>query len=279
MDQVAIVGAGELGGLVAHRLAQRHVANDILLLDDNRRAAEGKALDITEAAPIERLSSRLAGGDDLPRAAGSSTIVLADPFGAERSTDASLALIARLRDFSKHAVIICAGSADREVVERGVRELGVPRTRLIGSAPEALAGGARAMVAVESDRSANDVSLTVLGIPPHEFFVPWEDATVGGFSLTRMLDEPSRRRIHRRVAVLWPPGPAALAAAAAHLTAIVLGKSRRLASCFVGPDDSSGIRARAAALPVRIGETGTLEVVLPQLTARERVLLDNAVLL
>jgi hypothetical protein len=49
--------------------------------------------------------------------------------------------------------------------------------------------------------------------------------------------------------------------------------------CFVGPDDSLGRRERAAALPVRLGAEGIREVLRPDLSAAERVALDNAVLL
>src|SRR4051812_39469492 len=61
MDQVAarvaIVGGGELGGLLAHVLARRNIAHDICLIDDNGRVAQGKALDIAQAAPVEGSAS------------------------------------------------------------------------------------------------------------------------------------------------------------------------------------------------------------------------------
>ena len=51
-------------------------------------------------------------------------------------------------------------------VERGVRELHVPRARLFGSATEALVSAATAMVALECDASPHDIRLAVLGVPP-----------------------------------------------------------------------------------------------------------------
>ena len=65
-----------------------------------------------------------------------------------------------------------------------------------------------------------------------------------GFALTRLVDEPSRRRLAARVAALWPPGPYALAAAAAIVIEAMAGRSRRMASCFVAPD--AGRRCRHA---------------------------------
>ncbi len=277
MDQVAIVGGGELGGLLAHVLARRDIASDIRLIDDNARAVLGKALDIDQAAPVEGFASRLSGSSDLSVAAGATIVAIADPIGApEWQGEPALLLLKQLRDFAPRAVIVCAGSAHCDLVERGVRELHMSRMRLFGSAPEALAGGVRAITAIEARGVPSDVSLTVLGIPPQHIVIPWEEATVGGFALTRTLDEPARRRLEGRVAALWPPGPYALAAAAAKIIDTILRGSRRLVTCFVAPDDSAGRRARAAALPVRLGPAGVIEVRLPDMTVRERVRLDNA---
>jgi malate/lactate dehydrogenase len=153
------------------------------------------------------------------------------------------------------------------------------RSRLIGSAPEALVAGVRALVAVETGNLPRDVSLTAIGVPPHHIVVPWEDATIGGFGLTRVVSEPERRRLDLRMTALWPPGPYALATAAAKIIDAILNRSEALVACFVAPDDSSGRRMRTAALPVRLGDTGVIDVVLPELSVRERVQLDNAMLL
>ena len=153
------------------------------------------------------------------------------------------------------------------------------RARLIGSAPEALVAGVRALVAVETRSVPRDVSLTAIGVPPQHIVVPWGDATIGGFGLTRMISESDRRRLEARITALWPPGPYALAAAAAKAIDAILRRSEALLACFVAPDDNSGRRLRTAALPVRLGDTGVTEVVLPEMSVRERVQLDNAMLL
>ncbi len=84
---------------------------------------------------------------------------------------------------------------------------GIARERLIGSAPEALAASVRALVALQTNGSVRDVALTVLGVPPAHAVVNWDDATIGGFAATRVLDEPTLRRLSAQVAPLWPPGP------------------------------------------------------------------------
>src|SRR5262249_7529604 len=159
---------------------------------------------------------RLSGSTDWATAAGARVIAVADRAGgSEWSGDEGLQLIRQLARSAPAAILLCAGASQRELIDLGVRELRGARTRLFGSAPEALAGGAGALVALAANGSPRDVSLSVLGLPPTHTVIPWEDATLGGFALTRLLDGPTRRRLSARVPALWPPGPYALATAAA----------------------------------------------------------------
>lgn len=280
MRDVVILGAGELGGTLAHVLARTDTACSIRLIDDAGQVAAGKALDIMQASPIEQFATHVIGKTDLAATAGAHVIVIADrAAGGEWSGDEAMLMLKRLHTSSGPAVIVCAGASHRELVERGVRELGYPREQLFGSAPEALASAMRALVALEVNGSPHDVALTVLGVPPSHVVIPWEDATIGGLAAARMLDEPSRRRLEARVGPLWPPGPIALAAAATKAIQGVFGRSRQRVCAFVAPDDSAGRRVRTAALPVALGPSGIARVHLPALNVHDRVALDNAMLL
>jgi malate dehydrogenase len=280
MVGLAIIGAGTLGGELAHVLARRDVAATIRLIDDNDHVAAGKSLDIMQSAPIEGFTTRVSGSGDIATAAGADVILVADRFGvADWQGEEGLQLLGRLAQLGEGPVIVWAGAGARELVERGVREVKCRRERLLGSAPEALASSVRAIVSTETRGSARDVSLTVLGVPPSQIVVPWEDATIAGFAATSVLDEPARRRLAAKVAALWPPGPYALAWAAATAVEAILGKTRRTLAIFAAPDDSGGRRARAAALPVRLGPKGVVSVELPRLSARDQTALDNAMLL
>jgi malate dehydrogenase len=277
MQQVAIIGAGELGGAVAHVLARRNLVRSIVLIDETGRVAAGKALDITQAAPVEGFATELSGAADAAAAAGAAIVILADGAGGgEWQGESGLLMLKRMAQMAPRAVILCAGAMQRELVDRGVRELHLSRNRLFGSAPEALVGGARALVALAVNGSPRDVAVSVLGVPPAHTVIPWEDATIAGFSVTRQLDEPTRRRLGARVAALWPPGPYALASAATLVVEVMAGRSRRIASCFVAPDVSAGVRTRTSAMPVRLSASGLFEVVVPPLSAIDRVALDNA---
>ena len=277
MREVAIIGAGDLGGALAHILARRSAARLVRLIDAAGRVAEGKALDIAQAAPVEAFATELAGGVDWSTAAGADVIVLADRFaGGEWIGDEAVQLVAQLSRSAPRAILLCAGASQRELVDRAVRDWKIPRARLFGSAPEALAGGARALAALAVDASPRDVALSVLGLPPDHTVIPWQDATLAGFALTRLLDEPSRRALAARVGALWPPGPYALASAAAIAIDAAAGRTRRIVSVFVAPDTSAGVQTRTGALPVRLGAAGIVEVIVPSLSAVERIALENA---
>src|SRR5260370_10273810 len=78
---VAIIGAGEIGGALAHALARKDIARAIRLVDETGRIAAGKALDIAQAAPIERFATELSGSGDVSAAAGAAIVGLADRAG------------------------------------------------------------------------------------------------------------------------------------------------------------------------------------------------------
>jgi malate dehydrogenase len=285
VHEVAIVGAGDLGGELTRQLARRDIVQRIRLIDEAGSVAAGKALDIMQSAPIERFSTQVSGATDVARAAGASVIVLADRSGLDSTGndewegDEGLARLGRLTLVGSRTVIICAGANPLGLIEHGIRERGLPRHRIFGSAPEALVSAMRALVAVAVDGSPRDVSLTVLGIPPAQTVVPWEQVTIAGIAATGLIDEPARRRLAALLASLWPPGPSTLAGAAVAAIEAVGGRSHRTLSCFVGPDDTAGRRHRAAALPVKLNADGVAAINTPPLSSHDRLLLDNALLL
>src|SRR5919198_439485 len=149
MQAVAIFGAGELGGAIAHLLARRDLTRTIGLVDDAGTVATGTALDIAQAAPIEGFATQLSGSTDAASAFGSDVIVLAETAkGGEWQGDAAQLLLRQVAACAPNAIVICAGASHRDVVERGIRDLAISPDRLVGTAPDALA--AAAVKAIES---------------------------------------------------------------------------------------------------------------------------------
>lgn len=272
MPQIAIIGAGALGGALAHKLASRNRVAEVRLIDPAESVAQGKALDIVQSGPVEGYNPSVKGFGSLHAAAGSDVVIIADAVaGAEHAGEAGLALLRQLITFGSSEPILFAGAGQRELMSRCVTELHVAPARLAGSAPMALGAAVRALTAVVGDASAKDVSLYVVGVPPRDAVVAWQGATLSGQPLRDVLGPHEIAAMTARIPSLWPPGPYALASAAAIATEALCFGSRQRLSCFVDVG-----RGRVAAMPVVLGPGGVQRIVEPSLTTQERTALDNA---
>ena len=278
MRAAAVIGAGELGASIARALATRGHVLEVRLIDQAIGVATGKALDIQQAGPIERSATRVCASNEATAAVGADVILLADPLGSgELQGDSGLAVVRQLAHIDRGAVIVCAGARQHRLLEQGVGELHLDRTRFFGSAPEALVSALRAMVAVEADVSPSTVALTALGRIPDRIVVLWRDVTVAGRPLARVLDAAQIGRLERRAGLLRSPGPLTLAAAAARIAEAVVTGSRKVFCCTVGLDGEFGMRRTLSSLPVVIGPGGIRRMLAPTLDGREQTLLENAV--
>jgi len=175
----------------------------------------------------------------------------------------------------EHAVVICAGSGHRALMQRGLTELRLSRRRLIGSAPEALAAATRSLVGLEARAASRQVMLCVIGNPPEKMVVPWSDTSIAGNSAASVLTAAQLHRIERQMRGLWPPGPGTLGTAAAVIAEAVVRGSRTLFSAFVSLDRDNGTAAPVCAWPVAVGPTGIERITTPALSGRDRVVVDE----
>jgi malate dehydrogenase len=274
MAFIAIIGAGPLGGALAHALAARDRVREVRLIDTEERIAAGKALDILQSSPVEHFSTRVIGSGALAAAAGAAAIVIADQAGgqAEYSGENGLALLRQLEAIEERAPIVCAGGTQRKLIAMAVGELRVPRSRIVGSAPYALEAAVRALAGLALDASGVEIALRVVGVPPHAAVVAWEEASAFGQPIAGHLPAHAIAALNGRLPGLWPPAPYALASAATRVIEAIVSGSRRRFSCFVALP-----RETVAAMPVELGEDGVRRVVEPALTRQERTRLENAI--
>ena len=243
---------------VAHVLARRDAVESIRLIDENGRVAEGKALDITQAAPLEgfatrvtRLDRSLCRGRRRGRRAGRS--------GGRRR------VVGRRRSDAAQTSRRARATGGRRLRGRvATRARRTRRPRAAACRGRGCSGRRRRrwwQPRGRSSRSSStsrraDVALSVLGVPPARIVIVWEGGAIGGLAITRVLTEPVRRRLTEKIAALWPTGPYALASAAGKVVEILAGASRQTATCFVAPDDAAGVRLRAARHAGQIGTDG-----------------------
>jgi malate dehydrogenase len=277
----AIIGAGDIGGAVAHALAARESVDRIVLIDDVEGAAAGKALDIQQACAITGAHTRLSGAREADRAVDADVLVIADRFGPasqEWSGEEGLRRIATLASLAPSAPLVFAGSTHAELMRQLAADTGVRTTRLIGASPEALASAVRSMVAMEAPCAPAEVMLSVLGAPPDGFVVAWSEASIGGHALERVLTPVQRTRLDARVQRLWPPRPYALGLAAATVVEGIVRTARRTFTVLSMLDGEFGARGRIGAMPVLVSEAGIVQRRMPSLSTRERVQLETALL-
>lgn len=274
---LAIAGAGDIGGALAQRAAARQRFRAITLIDESGTVAAGKALDISQAGPVDAYDTRVAGHASLDAAAGASVVVIADRFGSgEWEGDSGLAMLARLLPLIGEAPLVFAGARHAWLMEAAHRELNVPADRMAGSAPLALEGALRALTALALDRSAIEVQIAVYGRPPDDIVIGWSAAVAGGTPLEAVLPAHHRLAISGRAKGLWPPGPTALGAAAARVAEAFATGSRRALTCTAVGDGSIVTRRVAAAVPLQIGRGRILKAERPALSTKEQVEFENA---
>lgn len=273
MATVVILGAGDIGGATARQLAATDLVSRIVLVDDLTGVASGKALDVAQSSPVDGYHTALSGSNDVAAVVGAVAVVIADRAAgsAEWQGDEALALLKRVAGLNLAAPLVCAGASQAGLIEKLVAEAGVPRTRVLGSAPEALRSAVVAITALEANAAPVDLSLSVLGKPPHQVIVPWDEAAISGRSATNVLSAAQLARLDARIARLWPPGPYALAAAATHVIRSALTGSPRVHAAMVAATRDEGAPGRAAMMPVTLNAGGIASLVKPALSTRDRV--------
>lgn len=272
MSVIAIIGAGPLAGALAHKLATRNRVAEVRMIDAQDSIARGKALDIVQSGPIDGFATRVSAASSVLAAAGADVVVLADAVdGTEHAGEPALAMLRQLSASGIRGPWLFAGAMQRELMGRAIGELRLPAAAIVGSAPMALGAALRAMAALVLDTTPVEITLNVVGVPPRHAVIAWQEGTVGGQPLASALPAHHMAAIAGRVSSLWPPGPYALASAAAQIAEGLCSGSRRQFSCFV----DSG-RGRIAALPVELRRGGIKRVLDPSLTSAERTALETS---
>lgn len=271
---VVILGAGDIGGALARQLAALDLVSRIVIVDDLASVAAGKALDVAQSGPVDGYHTALSGTNDVAAVVGAAAVVVADRAAqpaAEWQDEGGLALIKRVSGLNQSAPIICAGARQASLIEKSVNEGGLSRMRVFGSAPEALRSAIIAITALEAGASPTDISLSVLGRPPQQVIVPWDEAAISGRTATNVLSAAQLARVDARIARLWPPGPYVLAGAATSMIRSALMRTPRVHAALVAVSRDEGLPGRSAMMPVTLQPPGIASLVTPALSARDRV--------
>jgi malate dehydrogenase len=273
---IAILGAGELGGTLARRVAALQLARRVVLVDADEGRARGKALDIQQSGPVDSFDTRVEGAADLAAAGDLGTIVVADPpelLDADLTPMRSVQLAKALAPSLRGRGVVVAGVGGALLVEALVRN-GLSREKVLGSAPVASCGALQRRLAAELAVEPSAVGVSLLGRPPDHLLVPASSATVGGFPV----DGAWPVAVRRATGALRDraPGPVALASAAARVLRALAGPRSSVLTVIAMLNGEYGHRGVALAVPARL-RSGRLESVVEHpLEPIDRVALDTA---
>ena len=200
MAKVTIVGAGQTGATTAHWLAERELA-DLVLVDVVEGMPQGKALDLSQAMPVVDSDVRVVGSNDYEATGGSDIIVITaglprkpgmsrdDLLEANRAIvrDAVQATLAK----SPQAILIVLTNPLDAMAYLAMKVGGLPRERVIGQAGILDSARMRSFVARELGTSVRNVHCYVLGGHGDDMVPLVRHSNVAGVPLDRILS-PAR---------------------------------------------------------------------------------------
>jgi malate dehydrogenase len=293
--KVTVIGAGNVGATAAMRLAEKELA-DVVLVDILEGVPAGKALDLAEAAPIEKHDAKIVGvsGDyndvkdsdvviitaGIPRKPGMSRDdLLSTNMGIIQSVTKEVAAIA-----PDATLIIVSNPLDAMChVAYGVS--GFPKNRVIGMAGVLDSARFRTFIAMELNVSVENTHAFVLGGHGDTMVPLPRYSTVSGIPITELMP-PERiealvertRKGGAEIVSLLKTGSAyyAPASAAVEMADAILKDKKKILPCAAYLEGEYGINNLFIGVPVKLGENGIEEIIEIELTDEEEEALNHS---
>lgn len=293
--KVTVVGAGNVGATCADVLAQKDVANEVVLLDIKENFAEGKALDIWESAAVNYYDTRVIGStNDYSKTAGSDVVVITSGIprkpGMSRddliATNAKIVKIVteQVIEHSPEAIIIIVSNPLDVMTYAAYLTAKKPATKVFGMAGVLDTARFRAFLATELNCSPKDIQALLLGGHGDTMVPLPRYTTVGGIPVTELLDEATIEAIVNRtkkgggeiVNLLGTSGWYAPGASAAQMVEAILKDSKRIFPVCTMLNGEYGMKNIALGVPVKLGKNGIEEIIELKLNDEEMALMKES---
>lgn len=290
--KITVVGAGNVGGTTAQRLAEKD-RYDVVLVDIVEGVPQGKALDIMQAGPVCGYSSRVVGTNGYEETAGSSVAVITSgiPRKPGMSRDELLAtnakivksVVTELVSRSPEVILILVTNPLDAMVHVARRVSGLPKSRILGMAGVLDSARMRSFIAAELNVPGPDVQAMVLGGHGDTMVPLPRYTTVKGKSVSELMSKEKLDAIVKRtrdggaeIVGLLKTGSAfyAPSASAVDMVEAIMQDQKRVLPSAVLCDGEYGLKDVVVGVPVKIGRGGAEQVVEYELTADERAALD-----
>jgi len=295
MDKkVTVVGAGNVGATAAQRLAEKELC-DVVLVDIIEGVPQGKSLDLTEAAPIEKHDAHLTGANTYDATAGSNIIIITAgiPRKPGMSRDDLLGTNAgimkkvteQVAKLSPNAVIIIVSNPLDAMCHVAFDASGFPKERVLGMAGVLDSARFRAFIAMELNVSVENTHAFVLGGHGDTMVPLPRYSTVAGIPITELLPQDRIDAIVERtrtggaeIVSLLKTGSAyyAPASAAVEMAESILKDKKKILPCAALLQGEYGIEDLFIGVPVKLGAAGIEEVIQIKLTEDEQAALNRS---
>ncbi len=292
--KVTVVGAGNVGATVAQRLAEKELC-DVVLIDIIEGVPQGKALDLTEAAPIEKHDAHLIGANDYKPSEGSDIVIITAGIprkpGMSRddliSTNAGIMknVTQQIAGLSPEAVLIIVSNPLDAMCHVAFEASGFPKNRVIGMAGVLDSARFRAFIAMELDVSVENTHAFVLGGHGDTMVPLPRYSTVAGIPITELMPKERIDSLVERTAnggaeivSLLKTGSAyyAPASAAVEMAESILKDKKKILPCAAYLEGEYGISGLFMGVPVKLGANGIEQVIEIVLTDEEKSILEKS---
>jgi malate dehydrogenase len=293
--KITVVGAGNVGATCANCIAQKELANEVVLLDIKEGVAEGKALDMWQTAPINYYNTKVSGvTNDYAATAGSEVVVITSglPRKPGMSRDDLISINAGIvksvtENVVKHspdAIIIIVSNPLDVMCYAAYLAAKKPSTKVFGMAGVLDTARYRAFIADELQVSPKDIQALLMGGHGDTMVPLPRYTTVAGIPVTELIEADKLDAIIERTkkgggelvnlmgtSAWYAPG----AAAAQMVEAIVRDQKRIFPVCTL-LNGEYGMEGIYLGVPVVLGKNGIEKVIEVKLNDAETELLKGS---
>jgi malate dehydrogenase len=292
--KVTVVGAGNVGATVAHRLADKQLA-DIVLIDILEGVPQGKGLDLLQAGPIEGYDVHIQGTNDYSDTANSDVVVMTAGFprkpGMSRDDllkanyEVVKTTIEKVVTYSPECILIIVTNPLDAMAQTALRVSAFSRNRVMGMAGVLDTARYRTFIAEALKVSVQNVQGFVLGGHGDTMVPVPRYTTVAGIPVTELLPPQTLEAIIRRTAGggaeivnYLKTGSAFYAPSAAVVEMIdaIFHDRRKILPCAAYLEGEYGIDGLFVGVPVKLGARGIEEIIEIKLSPEERAALHKS---
>ena len=286
--RVTVVGSGFVGATTAMRVAQKGLADDVVIIDIIEGLPQGLALDMRESSPIEGFEPVVRGTNDYAETAGSDVVVITAGLPRQpgmtrmdlldKNAGIMRDVATSVRDTSPDAVVIVVSNPLDEMTFLASEVTGFPKGRVMGMAGVLDSARLRSFIAEELGASPSKVDAITLGSHGESMVPLPRQATVDGKPLTELVDEATLERLFQRtrdagaeIVALLKKGSAyyAPSAAVARMVNAIAGDTKEVLPVCAWTSGQYGISDVYVGVPARLGRAGVEEIVELDLTEGE----------